>query len=186
MIRRRETARLLCCFTPLQYCCFRTFSLRLGVLIWTVCDLIGGFTALVQLCHLLPPHVHLQKSDFELGLLVSAIPFAFLGLLGILSIHRAKLHIYSTFKRLELLLILGICIWETSHHLDDTWETACSFLFFAFLRLGVDFYGTYVAWSSVVKLRSSGSLEADLELKGGSELTDVTNDGFLSKGVAVV
>lgn len=186
MIRRRETARLLCCFTPLQYCGFRTFSLRLGVLIWSVCDLIGGFTALGQVLGLLPAHVHLQKSYFELGLLISALPFAFLGFLGVLSIHRAKLDLYSSFKRLELLLILGICIWETSHHLDDSWETACSFLFFAFLRLGVDFYGTYVAWSSSVKLRSSGSLEVDLEAKEASELADVTSDGFLSKAVVTV
>lgn len=172
MIARRETARLLCCFTPLQCCGFRMFSLRLGVVIWTLCDLLLGCTALAQAWSLLPAPIHLQKSNIELGLLISALPFAFLGLLGALSVHRAKLDVYCCFKRLELMLVVGICVCEASQLREDTWETVCSFLFFASFRLILDFYGTYIAWSSVIKLRSCGSFltagKASIELTQAS------------------
>lgn len=145
-------------------------------------DVLVGCLALIQVLSLFPSHVHLQKSHFELGLLISALPFSVMGLLGGASVHRAKLDIYSAFKRLEFAVILGLCVWETSLHLNSSWETACSFLFFAGLRLAVDFYGTYVAWSSSIRLRHYGTLEPESEIKvETSELADVTIDEFLSR-----
>jgi len=186
MISRRETARLLCCFTPLQCCGFRTFSLRLGVVVWTICDLVWGGTALAQALHALPAAFLLHKSNFELGLQAFALPFALLGLLGALSVHRAKLDVYCCFKRVELMLVLGICVCEASQLTEGTWETVCSFLFFASLRLILDFYGTYITWSSVVKLRSSGTLATDMESKPSTELTQVASYELVSKASVTV
>ena len=179
MISRRETARLLCCLRPLQSC-----RLRLGVVVWTLCDLLWGIAALVQTTSLLPSPF--QRSDFELGLLISALPFALLGLFGALSGHRAKLDVYSSYKRLELLLVLIICLCEMARVREDTWDVVFSFLFFACWRLLWDFSGMYIAWSSVVKLRSSGTFEQDRREKASLQLTYIRSYEVNSKGEETV
>jgi hypothetical protein len=154
------------------------------VVVWTICDLLWGIAALAQTISLLPSPF--QRSDFELGLLISALPFALLGLLGALSVHRAKLDVYSSYKRLELWIVLIICLCEMARVREDRWEVVFSFLFFACLRLLWDFYGMYIAWSSVIKLRSSGTFGLEMRGKASIQLTAIMSYEGNSKGEETV
>lgn len=141
-----------------------------------------GFIAFSQVLSLFPDYIHLQKTSSELILLTTAVPFSLLGLFGVMTLHRAKLDLYSAFKRLEFTVILCICGYETGKFGQESWENMCSYLFFAGLRLVLDFYGTYVAWSSSVKLRSCGSLDYTSEIKvETAELTGTTDSQLCGK-----
>lgn len=147
---------------------------------FTVFDLVVGVTALTVLFSVLPEGIYEQGTTLEKVMRSVAIPFAVLGLTGGNIGHRARVDIYSTFKRLEFVGIAAISVYQWTQSLGQAWESVLSVLFFCCLRVSFDFYAMYVAWSSSVKLRSGESLEVeDLSAKPTAELQDLSSGGYV-------
>ena len=178
MITRRSTSKFLfCLFHPLDSC-FLGVTLRNGVTVVGALDVAlalvtsAALLGLAPRCLLLDEH----KPTVDLWLLVTALPFAVLGLLGITQLHRAKVDLYSYYKHFEYVAVIILTCRAVFH--ADLWDYPWVAYAFYASRLVIDFYMLLIVWSCSTRMANG---QEDLVLCGPSEATHLLKDSAYSK-----
>lgn len=178
MISRRSTARFFLCFCHPCDGFFFCFTLRTGVILSSTIDIVLGLISISRLLNLTPNSLLIDpvKPILDLYLLVLSVPFGFLGLIGILQMHRAKVTMYSGYKHLEWLGIVVLTVIEGG----SAGEWPCVYFAWVFYvgRVVLDLYLLYAIWSCSSHL-SHGHEE--LILQGSTENTRLLTEKLTSR-----
>ena len=178
MITRRSTSKFFfCLFHPLDSC-FLGLTLRNGLTVVGAIDVALALVTSAVLWGLVPHYLLLDehKPTLDLWLLVTALPFAVLGLLGVTQLHRAKVELYSYYKHFEYVAVLILTC--RAVFLADLWDYAWVAYAFYASRLVIDFYMLLLVWSCATRMANG---QDDLVLHGPSEATHLLKDSDYSK-----
>lgn len=173
MITRRSTSRfLLCLCSPLETS-FLGVTLRNSFTLIATIDIALALVTSAALFGLAPRYLLLDehKPTVDLWLLVTALPFAVLGLVGMMQRHRAKVDLYSYYKHFELFVVIILTLRAVFH--ASQWDYLWVAYAFYAARVVIDFYMLLVVWSCATHLANG---REELVLHGPAETTHLLKD----------
>lgn len=163
IVERKKFLGLMC--KPSKGICCKSLTLKAGVIIGSVIDIVIGILNFFDLGMMIRDHrksmTSLETTAVTIGDLVCllTIPFAFIGLAGILNSSPDQVHKYSVYKRMEAVFLSLFTLVFYMLVLCPIYD--CDIVFMTLITVVRSWYNLYIAfivWSADVRLQHNEAI----------------------------
>mmetsp|Transcript_32187 Transcript_32187/g.55600 ORF Transcript_32187/g.55600 Transcript_32187/m.55600 type:complete len:214 (-) Transcript_32187:5404-6045(-) len=153
------------CCRPSKGICCKALTLKFGVLLTGILDIVLGILRLFDLLLIIQHHINYLNTTVTAFIVLNdivsivAIPFGYLGIRGINKQNLTRVHVYSIYKQAEALALFFFTFIFYFFVICPNFD--CDMvLFFGIwcVRSAYNFYLSYIVWSADIRLANNEEL----------------------------
>jgi hypothetical protein len=167
----------ICCRPSKGICC-KTFTLKFGLILTGVLDIVLGVMRLLDLLVIIQEHIYYMSTVVTVFIVLNdiasivAIPFAVLGMRGINLQNLTRVHIYSIYKQVEAIALFVFTFIFYFFVICPNFDCDLVLFFIIWcIRSAYNFYLSYIVWSADVRLSNN----EDLLVLHGEQVVQLLN-----------